>query len=320
MADAESQIPCATRNVSSTGTDTFTSKRLPVVRVLLDFAILTFTWLGLETISRYIGPYERGIFCDDESIRLPYRTGTVSGTALFAFCFVVPAIAIVATEAYRLFKSSTSDEHFLEYERGRPFHYRLGIRFLFFQGYFFMAFVVTMIFTIITKFPVGRLRPHFLDVCKPNINLTNCAEYGNQYITSFECTTHNQHLVMEARLSFFSGHSSLSLCATTFTVLYLQSRLHGHLGSKVILILLQAFVLSSGMFIAYSRVFDHMHHSSDVLIGMIVGILTAVTVALGIAKFEMPSPRRCKNAYGHATDPSKYRPATVSNGSATDIP
>ncbi|KAI1709844.1 PAP2 superfamily domain-containing protein [Ditylenchus destructor] len=300
MADAENQIPCATRNVSSTGTDTFTSKRLPVVRVLLDFAILTFTWLGLETISRYIGPYERGIFCDDESIRLPYRTATVSGTALFAFCFVVPAIAIVATEAYRLFKSSTSDEHFLEYERGRPVHYRLGIRFLFFQ--------------------VGRLRPHFLDVCKPNLNLTNCAEYGNQYITYFECTNHNQHLVMEARLSFFSGHSSLSLCATTFTVLYLQSRLHGHLGSKVILILLQAFVLSSGMLIAYSRVFDHMHHSSDVLIGMIVGILTAVTVALGIAKFEMPSPRRCKNAYGHATDPSKYRPAAVSNGSAADIP
>ncbi|CAK5082106.1 unnamed protein product [Meloidogyne enterolobii] len=92
-------------------------------------------------------------------------------------------------------------------------------------GFFCVAILATLIFTSLAKFSVGRLRPHFLAICDPLINGKEkeahfCSLPENQhfYVENYTCAnTSNSSLIFEGRLSFFSGHSSLSMCAAVFT-------------------------------------------------------------------------------------------------------
>lgn len=52
---------------------------------------------GSDVLFRLIGPYKRGFFCDDGSIRLPYQTRsqTISMVILMGFCFGVTALTVI---------------------------------------------------------------------------------------------------------------------------------------------------------------------------------------------------------------------------------
>ena len=69
--------------------------------------------------------------------------------------------------------------------------------------------------TDIAKYTIGRLRPHFFDVCRPDINCTD-PKYKNIYIENFNCQQKNQKLLKDMRLSFPSGHSSFSAYCMIF--------------------------------------------------------------------------------------------------------
>lgn len=77
------------------------------------------------------------------------------------------------------------------------------------------------------KFTVGRLRPHFLAVCRPNATLCVGREGDLQfsagllpYVTDPQCTAPESmaRLLRDSRLSFPSGHSSISMFAAVFFV------------------------------------------------------------------------------------------------------
>lgn len=59
---------------------------------------------------------------------------------------------------------------------------------------------VTLIVTECGKISIGRLRPHFLDVCKPNFTLINCTDVGGYpvYVDKFECFG-DPNLINDAR-------------------------------------------------------------------------------------------------------------------------
>lgn len=141
---------------------------------------------------------------------------------------------------------------------------------------------MTCIATTVAKRSVGRLRPKFIDICKPNIDLSACA---NQpiYITEYQCTNEDEKDVEEARLSFFSGHSSYSMTAATFVTLYVYARLSGVLYSQAALPLIQIGLMSSGLFIGWSRYVDHSHHWSDIFAGQLVGVVVAYLIVTKIA-------------------------------------
>ena len=93
-----------------------------------------------------------------------------------------------------------------------------------------------LLFTEIAKYSIGRLRPHFLTVCNPEYTDDLCRDPNNPQYTRFVienqdelCRLENGHTekhLKEARLSFLSGHSSLSFFCATFMIVYLQSRLN----------------------------------------------------------------------------------------------
>lgn len=62
-------------------------------------------------------------------------------------------------------------------------------------GVFLFGCAVSQSVTDIAKVSVGRMRPHFMDVCRPDFSAINCSK---GYITDYVCTG-DESDVQEAR-------------------------------------------------------------------------------------------------------------------------
>ncbi|KAI6178979.1 PAP2 family protein [Aphelenchoides besseyi] len=273
LASMSHEIPIAEPNESFAP-----PRRLPIARYCLD-AVLVFTMgIGLELFCRIYGPFKRGFFCDDESIRYPYLPQSVTLFALLNYCFLTNCLIILSTEIHRLRRSETVNEHYSNLEHGRTFAGRLIVRFAIFFGYAMMSMLIVLTLTTAAKYPVGRLRPHFMDVCRPNIGYDFCNTTTYIPASAYNCTGTNKAAILEARLSFFSGHASLSAAAATFAVFYMQDRLAGQIKSRVLVPCAQTLVYIVALWIGYTRIYDDWHHWSDVFLGCVVG--TTITTIL----------------------------------------
>jgi len=165
-------------------------------------------------------------------------------------------------------------------------------------GYFTLGAVSCLLFTEIAKFTIGRLRPHFLTLCKPEYSDELCKDGSYEKFVDLDedeiClglisnggnTTKAQ--LHEARLSFLSGHSSFSFFCATFIVVYLQSRLanfptgtqaYVNLTYRTLKIsrpFLQFGLIILAFWISLTRISDYFHHPLDVATGALVGTLFA---------------------------------------------
>ncbi|KAI6237994.1 AcidPPc domain-containing protein [Aphelenchoides fujianensis] len=256
-----------------------TQRKLPYGRFCLDAALIFAMGIGLEIFCRIYGTAQAGILLRRRgNSSYPYLPQSVSLFALLNYCFLTNCVLILFVEFHRLHKNETEDEFYSQLEHGRTLAGRLLVRFAIFFGYEVMCLLVVLTLTTATKYPTGRLRPHFMDVCRPNIGYEKCNTTTYIPANEYNCTGPFAAAILEARLSFFSGHSSLSASAATFSVFYLQDRLAGQLKSRVIVPCIQTIVYIIALWIAYTRIFDNWHHWSDVLAGVLVG--TIVTAAL----------------------------------------
>ena len=65
---------------------------------------------------------------------------------------------------------------------------------------FFFGFCATLAVFDITKNVVGRLRPHFFDICQPDYSSFNCSEGGRSlYVENYQCTGLDDHRIEEAQ-------------------------------------------------------------------------------------------------------------------------
>ena len=164
-------------------------------------------------------------------------------------------------------------------------------------GYMTVGAMTCFLFTDLSKFRIGRLRPHFLTICKPDYQSMCKDEDGFEKfvtgkdmdicggLTSNETTT---KMLKEARLSFMSGHSSFSFYCATFLILYLQARLNKFPPStsgvinilrqmlKVLRPFMQFGFFILAFWIALTRISDYFHHPLDVAMGALVGIVFAI--------------------------------------------
>ena len=110
-------------------------------------------------------------------------------------------------------------------------------------GYLFGA-AITMSLVTVAKYTLGRLRPHFFDVCNLNYSTIDCGTNEHPiYVTNYHCPGNSkiaddfvismEAIIEDAHISFVSGHSSYIFQAMTFLALYLQARLvnTGHFDS-----------------------------------------------------------------------------------------
>lgn len=95
-----------------------------------------------------------------------------------------------------------------------------------FSGYnnilwFLFGAACSQLTTDIGKYTIGRLRPHFHDVCKPKVDC-DADDNKMKYIEDFECGGQKSYKFIDSRLSFPSGHSSLSF----YCMVYLAVSAH----------------------------------------------------------------------------------------------
>uniref|UniRef100_UPI00358FD7CC phospholipid phosphatase 3-like n=1 Tax=Myxine glutinosa TaxID=7769 RepID=UPI00358FD7CC len=227
---------------------------LRVVDVVCVF-LVSFPFVALEL--NIIRPFRQGFSCDDHSIKYPNLKDTIpdellSAGGLLMAIFIVCSGEVLCVRFAKHHKKTMLKETL----------YRV-------LGSYLFGAAATLSLTAVAKATVGRLRPHFLDVCKP----FNCSE---EYSMDHECTGQVRD-VNEARKSFFSGHASFAMYTMLYLALYLEARLTWR-GARALRPFLQFLLLLSALYVGLSRVSDNKHHCSDVLTGFVVGAVNAVFV------------------------------------------
>ena len=141
---------------------------------------------------------------------------------------------------------------------------------------FILGISLVLCITEIGKRWVGRLRPHFIAVCKPNLLRLNCTSNGltgvyyNPIDTGGRFCSGDPKNVLEARFSFPSGHSSYSWYTMIFLILYVEARLV-LLRFRYFKPLIQLGAFSAAFVTALSRISDYHHRGSDVIGGTVIG-------------------------------------------------
>ncbi|CAG2064603.1 unnamed protein product, partial [Timema podura] len=158
----------------------------PFHSISVSFAIL-FTYL-------FAVPFRRGFFCDDESIRHPHKPRVqVPDAVVASIALAVPLIIFMVLESVR---------HGLR----TPGRYRIfgktPPQWLVQLGTLSKVFLGGAAFNQITvdvgKYCLGRLRPHFLTVCLPDVLSTCITSTDHSYITDYLCTGADKDVIQEA--------------------------------------------------------------------------------------------------------------------------
>lgn len=69
------------------------------------------------------------------------------------------------------------------------------------------------------KFVAGRLRPNFIAVCRPIISGADFSRCKNHtFVKEYTCENPAEDEVMDARMSFYSGHASFISAFVIFFV------------------------------------------------------------------------------------------------------
>ncbi|XP_048415958.1 phospholipid phosphatase 2 [Stegostoma tigrinum] len=246
-----------------------------IVFVLVDVLCVIVASLPFVILTLKGKPNMRGFYCNDDSIKYPYKKDTISHWLMAAVIIPVCIIIITVGEAFMVHLK-------LLYSRSEFNNYLAALYKV--VGTFVFGASVSQSLTDIAKYTVGRLRPSFLALCKPNMSLVNCS----QYVQSFVCTGPVAD-VAEARLSFYSGHSSFGMYCMVFLSLYLQVRLHVK-WARLLRPTIQFFLLAFAIYVGYTRVSDYRHHWSDVLVGFLQGAIVAILVVRYVSDFYKDRP------------------------------
>ncbi|XP_041825888.1 phospholipid phosphatase 1 isoform X1 [Melanotaenia boesemani] len=259
----------------------FEAKGIPFV--LLDLVCLILAGLPFAILNLQHRPFRRGFFCNDDTIKYPFKEDTISYQLLGGIMVPVTILIMVFGECLLVYlnrlksKSSFGSYVACVYKA---------------IGTFVFGAAMSQSLTDIAKYSIGRLRPHFLDVCKPDWKLLNCSL--GAYIEDFTCSG-DATMVNEGRLSFYSGHSSFSMYCMLFLALYLQARLQVE-WARLLRPTLQFFLIAASVYTGLSRVSDYKHHWSDVLTGLLQGALMALLVVFFVSDFFKSSADSRKEA------------------------
>ncbi|XP_053614752.1 putative phosphatidate phosphatase isoform X2 [Plodia interpunctella] len=176
--------------------------------VFLDVLVLACVCIPLLLLQIYAKPYRRGYFESDESIRYRYWEQSISETVLGIFGFIIVIIIVLVTEICQKNPGPGSGKKFLA---GKPIAGWVWDSYRTIGVYSFGAACQQLTVTI-GKYTLGRLRPHFYEVCQPVPADSALNHLG--YIVNYNCAGTDEARIMNARLSFPSGHSCYAIATS----------------------------------------------------------------------------------------------------------
>ncbi|XP_044514605.1 phospholipid phosphatase 2 [Gracilinanus agilis] len=251
------------------------------VFVVLDVVCLVVAALPFAILTLVNSPYKRGFYCNDDTIRYPYRPDTITHGLLAGVTITVSVLIVSTGEAYLVYTERL-------YSRSDFNNYVAALYKV--LGTFLFGASVSQSLTDLAKYMIGRLRPNFLAVCDPDWTRVNCSVYVQPELV---CRGSPRN-VTESRLSFYSGHSSFGMYCMVFLALYVQARLCWR-WARLLRPTVQFFLVAFALYVGYTRVADYKHHWSDVLTGLLQGALVAGLTVRYVSDFfkvrpPQPSP------------------------------
>lgn len=206
-------------------------------------------------------PFHRGFYCDDDTLKYPFKSSTITDNQVICAGFSIPIVLIIITECWRwkLGIDRACDIRLFSWIIPK-----LVVNIYKHVGVFLFATFATVDATDVTKNMIGRLRPHFFDACQPILSDgTNCSNpiNWNRYIEDYTCgnTASTHKTLMQLRLSFPSGHASFAVSTALFAVFFLHRRMTWK-GSKLLKHFMQFVLIMLAWSTAMSRVSDYKHH------------------------------------------------------------
>lgn len=253
---------------------------LCVIAAALPFIIMTI-------VSK---PYQRGIYCNDDSIKYPLKPDTITPGMLAAVTICCTLVIISSGEAYLVYRERIqSNTQFNQYIAAL---YKV-------VGTFLFGGAVSQSLTDLAKYTIGRPRPNFMAVCAPKV----CSGY----MSVINCTGSPVD-VTESRLSFYSGHSSFSMYCMLFLALYVQARFVAK-WARLLRPTIQFFLVAFAVYVGYTRVSDYKHHWSDVLVGLLQGALVALLNVHFVSGFFEKCPKRSKRPGTRDSEEPERKPS-----------
>ncbi|RXG63901.1 Phospholipid phosphatase 3 [Armadillidium vulgare] len=248
------------------------------LRFAVDLTLLLFVGFINLMIYLFVDPFERGFFCDDEKLRLPYKDNTISIAVVAVVGIILNIASMCLIEYLRTRRETVGKELQIFGKKFSPWFWSMYAA----AGVFLFGCACTQLSTDIAKRTLGVLRPNFIDVCKPDWSQTNCSANSMAYVYPIPCTTDNLDKLNDARQSFPSGHAAFSTFTMIYLVIYIQARLVIQ-EFKLIKPVLQLVCLLLNIFTCLSRISDYKHHWSDVLGGYILGATIAILTAFYVS-------------------------------------
>jgi len=270
---------------------------------MFGFIVLILPMAYVYVFTSNYRPYHRGFFCDDENLKHPYSEQQVPIVHCVVIWGLVATFFIVLVETLRSHAAQ-------QYRRDKPIRNNrtpwICVELYRHFGFFALGALLTLLFTELAKYTIGRLRPHYLTVCGPKLISDLCKdEFGyEKFVTADEkdiCENvfgenpiYTEKQLHEARLSFLSGHSSFSFYCGMFLIIYLQARLNNFprinntclrrfaRSIKIVRPFLQFGMIILSFWVSLTRISDYFHHPLDVIMGAIVGITFAVITLIVI--------------------------------------
>ncbi|XP_014248033.1 uncharacterized protein T28D9.3-like [Cimex lectularius] len=224
-------------------------------------SLCSLVMLVVVLTSSTLKPFERGFDCEDISIKHPEKPPSLTPIWLIGWFLVLPTFFIAIYEMIEYFAyNHTLDKNAL---------YRVYNEVVVFVFGICSSFLIAEIIQL----RCGRLRPYFLDVCKPNVDC-DLPENRYRYITNYVCTNAVESDVVMARKSFPSIHALISTQATSYISLYLQMK---DIMKTIVLMkrFIQSLLFGVSVYVSVRRISDNANHWGDVLVGMFIGILFA---------------------------------------------
>jgi len=143
------------------------------------------------------------------------------------------------------------------------------------------AVIIAECVHVFLKTLIGGFRPYFLEVCDPDpAQLQNGTGFGQVYYSTDICRQTDKGLLKQAMTSFPSGHAACAFSGLGFLFFYLNGKLkpwsnYRPMSWEVALTLMP---LLGALLIACSVLINADHHPHDVVVGSIIGFLSALAV------------------------------------------
>ncbi|ALC44263.1 CG11437 [Drosophila busckii] len=259
-------------------------------RLIIDFLLLLGVYgAALVVLPQQLQTFQRGFHCSDTTLRYPYRQPWLTKVHLTVAVVALPAALLLLVELLRAAcvpAEAELKQRFVFVGARIPSFISECYKII---GVYLFGLALTLLVIRITKSSTGRLRPYFMEVCKPSWQSLEGKEYcstlsalnASQYIEQYSCSDYGASLELLSlvRHSFPSGYVASTSYAMCFLIYYAQARLFAR-WLRVFRATLQLACGALALLVSLERLSTYQNHISDVAAGMALGALLASFMAI----------------------------------------